>query len=213
MGLFRRGFAAAAIAALLAPFAAVAAFASTSAPETGTPTAAYGSDSQTFVVQTVSSVSLDRGSYSAEVIPPPPPPPPPVVASATDSPSERPQAQDFAPAPQTYSGENVIAYASQFIGKVPYGTGNSPDTSFSCDGYVQYVLSQFGISLPRGANGQARRGTVIPASEARAGDLLWWPDTHIAFYDGAGGMLDSPDWGQSVRHREGIWGSPLYVRL
>ena len=41
----------------------------------------------------------------------------------------------------------MLAYAAQFVGVVPYGTGNTPSTSFSCDGYTQYVFAGFGISL------------------------------------------------------------------
>ena len=112
-----------------------------------------------------------------------------------------------------YSGSAVLAYASSFIDVVPYGNGNTPDDSFSCDGFVQYVLSGFGISVPRGANSIAANGVAISPSDAVAGDLLWWPGQHIAFYDGAGGMYDSPDWGKYVQHRGSIWGDPVYIRL
>lgn len=116
--------------------------------------------------------------------------------------------------PQIYSGASVIEYASRFVGAVPYSArGNTPAAGFSCDGYVQYVLAHFGVSMPRGANTQAYRGYSIPASQARAGDLLWWPGQHIAFYDGHGGMLDSPMPGRMVQHRSTIWGSPVYIRL
>lgn len=117
------------------------------------------------------------------------------------------------PPASVYSGEAVIAFASQFVGVVPYGMGNTPTTSFSCDGYTQYVLANFGIHLPRLANSQAALGVPISASDAKAGDLLWWPGQHIAFYDGNGGMYDSPTWGRYVQHRNTIWGNPVYIRL
>ncbi|WP_157962460.1 C40 family peptidase [Homoserinimonas sp. OAct 916] len=116
--------------------------------------------------------------------------------------------------PQSYSGGGVIGYASQFVGVVPYGTGNHPSDSFSCDGYTQYVFAGVGIYLPRGADAQGSMGTQISQSEAVAGDLVWWPGQHIGIYDGAGGMYDSPDWGRTVQHRQGsLWGSPVFVRL
>ncbi|WP_411557095.1 C40 family peptidase [Plantibacter sp. MPB07] len=111
------------------------------------------------------------------------------------------------------SGEAILAYAAQFVGVVPYGNGNDPSDSFACDGYVQYVFGAFGVSLPRGAGAQAASGVQISASEAVAGDLLYWPEGHIAIYDGAGGMYDSPDWGRYVQHRLSIWGDPVYIRI
>ncbi|MEO7124185.1 MAG: NlpC/P60 family protein [Lacisediminihabitans sp.] len=117
------------------------------------------------------------------------------------------------PPAQVYSGAAVLAYAAQFVGKVPYGMGNSPTTSFSCDGFVQYVMSGFGIALPRGADHQAARGVVIAKADAVAGDLVWWPGQHIGIYDGAGGMYNSPVWGRYVEHVASLWGSPVFVRL
>ncbi|AZZ54958.1 C40 family peptidase [Rathayibacter iranicus] len=66
-----------------------------------------------------------------------------------------------------------------------------PNDSFDCDGYTRYVLAAFGIDLPRDAFNQSRVGTQIPISEAQAGDLRYWPDGDIGFYDGNGGMYDS----------------------
>lgn len=200
------------VAALVVPVAS-AAFAVV--PETGladasvarTAQTAWDAPAQSLVVAGDAAVGLDRGSYSVEVIAPQPVAAAPVDAAAGAT------APSFGAPAQSYSGDNVVAYAWQFVGKVPYGTGNDPNDSFSCDGYVQYVFKGFGIQLPRGANQQAALGVQIPASEARAGDLLWWPDTHIAIYDGNGGMLDSPYEGLMVRHRPDLWNDPIFIRL
>ena len=117
------------------------------------------------------------------------------------------------PPAQGYSGAAVLQYAAQFVGLVPYGEGNSPTTSFSCDGYTQYVFAGFGISLPRGADHQAALGVQIDKSQAAAGDLVWWPGRHIGIYDGAGGMYNSPTWGRYVEHVATLWGSPVFIRL
>jgi cell wall-associated NlpC family hydrolase len=119
----------------------------------------------------------------------------------------------IAPPNQPYSGSAIIAYAAQFVGLVPYGEGNSPTTSFSCDGYTQYVFAGFGISLPRGADHQAALGVRIDQSQAVAGDLVWWPGRHVGIYDGAGGMYNSPTWGRYVEHVATLWGSPVFIRL
>ncbi|KQM13526.1 hypothetical protein ASF83_17475 [Plantibacter sp. Leaf171] len=135
-------------------------------------------------------------------------------ASASASSSTSASSGRTFPAPNVArSGEAILNYAAQFVGVVPYGNGNDPSDSFACDGYVQYVFAAFGVSLPRGAGAQAASGVQISASEAVAGDLLYWPEGHIAIYDGNGGMYDSPDWGRYVQHRLTIWGDPVYIRI
>lgn len=116
------------------------------------------------------------------------------------------------PPAQAYSGQAIVDFAMQFVGVVPYGGGNSPTTSFSCDGLTQFVFGNFGISLPRTADAQARRAIAISAADAQPGDLLWWPGQHIGIYAGGGLMVDSPTWGRYVEHH-GIWGNPVYMRL
>ncbi len=211
-----------AVAALVVPVTSAAFAASPESGLTDGPVApSEQHPAQSFVVAGGAEVTLDRGTYSVEVIAPQPTAVvpadvAPVDTSADVAPADTPAGAatpSFGAPPQSYSGENVLAYAWQFVGKVPYGPGNDPNDSFSCDGYVQYVFKGFGIHLPRGANQQAALGVPIPASEARAGDLLWWPDTHIAIYDGNGGMLDSPYEGLMVRHRADLWNDPIFIRL
>ena len=119
----------------------------------------------------------------------------------------------FAPPQGGYSGEAVVAYAEQFVGVVPYGWGADPNDSFGCDGLTQYVYGQFGISLPRGVDHQAALATRISQDEAVAGDLVVWPGEHIGIYDGAGGVVHSPDFGRYVEHAHSLWGSPVFYRL
>ncbi len=112
----------------------------------------------------------------------------------------------------SYSGAAIIAFAQQFVGVVPYGSGASPDTSFGCDGLTQYVFGAFGIYLPRTVSNQAAMGIPISPADAQAGDLMIYPIGHVGIYDGAGGMIDSPDWGRYVEHRP-VWGSYYFVRI
>ena len=111
-----------------------------------------------------------------------------------------------------YSGAAVVAFAEQFVGNVPYGSGASPDTSFGCDGLTQYVFGAFGLYLPRIVSNQAAMGIRIAPADAQAGDLVVWPIGHIGIYDGNGGEIDSPTWGRSVEHRA-LWGSYYFVRI
>jgi peptidoglycan DL-endopeptidase CwlO len=142
-------------------------------------------------------------------------PPPPVVRPRIERPATVAASRytTVKPPNQAYSGAAVLAYAAQFVGVVPYGPGNSPTTSFSCDGYTQYVFAGFGISLPRTADRQAALGVRIAKSDAKAGDLVWWPGQHVGIYDGAGGMYNSPAYPRYVEHVASLWGNPVFIRL
>jgi cell wall-associated NlpC family hydrolase len=161
------------------------------------------------VVSTAALIVPSRDGYSVTK------PPPVVIVAAV---GEAPVANHYSgvtvnpPAP-SYSGAAILQYAAQFVGVVPYGIGNSPETSFSCDGFTQYVFAGFGISLPRGADHQARLGVSISKADAVAGDLVYWPGQHIGIYDGSGGMYNSPRPGRYVEHVGSLWGSPLFIRL
>lgn len=149
----------------------------------------------------IATAEVQRDSYSAEK---PKPKPRPAAAANRWSGGAIPAA--------SRSGASIVNYAMQFVGKVPYGTGNHPSTSFSCDGLVQYVYAAHGVSLPRIADAQAARGVVIPRSAAQPGDLVWYPGQHIGIYAGGNMMIDSPKPGMYVSHRA-MWGSPLFVRI
>ena len=163
-----------------------------------------------------SAVSREEYGITAKPQPKPQPKAPPTVVAATLAGFANSSANRFstvnAPA-QTYSGAAILQYGSQFVGVVPYGMGNTPTTSFSCDGFTQYVFAGFGIALPRGADHQAALGVRISKADAVAGDLVWWPGQHIGIYDGAGGMYNSPTWGRYVEHVAQLWGSPVFIRL
>lgn len=206
-------------AAALIASAALPAYADL-APKTDSPRlAGTAASTQSLSIEpTVALAATSRDGYAVTL---PPPPPPPVVipastrssTSASSAAGSRYSAAAINAPMQGYSGAAVLQYAAQFVGVVPYGSGNSPDTSFSCDGYTQYVFAAFGISLPRTANAQARLGVRISQADAVAGDLVFWPSQHVGIYDGAGGMYNSPAPGRYVEHVGSLWGSPLFIRL
>ena len=53
-----------------------------------------------------------------------------------------------------------------------------PDTGFDCSGIVQYAYSKIGIKLSRTAQNQYDQSTKITASEAKAGDLVFFTGTY-----------------------------------
>lgn len=166
------------------------------------------------------------------VVPPPPPAPEPVAASRSVEreaapAAEAPAAAPAAPAAETpapvqeekkaaapaagASGSAVLDIASRYVG-VPYVYGGGTPSGFDCSGFTAYVYGQVGISLPRSSGAQRNAGTVIPRSEAKAGDLIWSPG-HVAIYAGGNQQIDAPRPGKTIQYR-GIWQSnPTFIRL
>ncbi len=69
-------------------------------------------------------------------------------------------------------GRNIATTASRQIG-TPYRLGGqTPGKGFDCSGLVQWVYSQYGISVPRQTTGQQHVGRAVKLSEAMAGDLV-----------------------------------------
>ncbi|WP_067780093.1 C40 family peptidase [Actinomyces vulturis] len=113
-----------------------------------------------------------------------------------------------APAP---AGSSAVAIASQFVG-YPYVWGAaSPGVGFDCSGLVSYVYGQMGIALPHSSGGIYGSGTVISASEAQPGDVVWWPG-HVGIYAGNGMMVDAVDESSGVMYHS-VYGGATFLRF
>ncbi len=75
--------------------------------------------------------------------------------------------------------EDIIEYAKKFLG-TPYVYGGTTPSGFDCSGYVRYVMKNFGIELSRTSSSQSEHGTVVPLSEVRPGDLLFFKGRNIS---------------------------------
>ncbi|MDD7504875.1 MAG: NlpC/P60 family protein [Actinomycetaceae bacterium] len=107
-------------------------------------------------------------------------------------------------------GSKIVAIARQYQG-VPYVWGGSTPAGFDCSGFTSYVYAQVGISLPRTDAGQRGAGTVVPASQAQPGDLMWWPG-HVAIYTGNGMHIAAHRPGKPLSEIPN-YGAPTYIRL
>lgn len=67
--------------------------------------------------------------------------------------------------------DSLVAFAKTLIG-VPYRYGGCTPEGFDCSGFVNYVFSNMGISLPRSSPELARIGTEVEIEDACKGDII-----------------------------------------
>ena len=99
-----------------------------------------------------------------------------------------------------------LAAATSRVG-MPYVWGGDGPRAFDCSGLVQWSLAQAGVVMPRVAADQARTGPMVPLSQLRPGDLLFYHTdptapgyiSHVAIYLGHGLMVQAPQPGMDVQ--------------
>jgi peptidoglycan DL-endopeptidase CwlO len=109
------------------------------------------------------------------------------------------------------------AFLTAALSKVgsPYVWGGAGPAVFDCSGLVQWSMRQAGLVMPRVAADQARTGALIPLSDLRAGDLLFYHTdvtaptyiSHVAIYLGNGLMEQAPEPGEDVEVVHADFGS------
>lgn len=93
----------------------------------------------------------------------------------------------------------MITEAEKYLGYPYVWGGSSPSTSFDCSGFVSWVINHCGNGWDVGrltANGLKNICAIIPRSEAKPGDLIFFQGTydttgasHVAIYVGNGMMI------------------------
>lgn len=108
------------------------------------------------------------------------------------------------PAPNPAVSGSIVGYAETFLG-TPYVWGGTSPSGFDCSGFVQYVYSHFGVSIPRTSEDQFGYGTPVSQSQLQVGDLVFFePDGsglpgHVAMYIGGGDIIQAPQTGDVVK--------------
>jgi peptidoglycan DL-endopeptidase CwlO len=119
---------------------------------------------------------------------------------------------DSVKVPNGSKAQQVISVAKQYVG-VPYVYGGTSPSGWDCSGFTSFVYSKVGVNLPRTSGGQKAAGTVVSASEAKPGDLVYRPG-HIGIYAGNGMMYDAGSSSSDTSYRSHSWmGSVTYIRV
>ena len=100
--------------------------------------------------------------------------------------------------------QEIVQYASQYLGIMYRYGGKNPSTGFDCSGFVYYVFSHFGYTLNPGASNQMRNSTRISKEELLPGDLVFFNNgsaalaSHVAIYIGDGKIIHATRTGRPV---------------
>lgn len=112
-----------------------------------------------------------------------------------------PTAADYVKNPpySSISSNQVMKVAAKYVG-TPYVFGGDNPRGFDCSGFILFVYSQFGLSLPHSVSAQARLGIIVSPQDARPGDLVIFNDhSHSGIYAGNGQMYHAPQRGDYVK--------------
>ena len=107
--------------------------------------------------------------------------------SGSDSSSSSNSNKTYAPAGEA-TGDNIAAYACQFVGNPYVFGGTSLTDGCDCSGFVYSVYKAFGITVPRTSYALNSAGTGVSYEEARPGDVIVYAG-HCAIYLGNGRIV------------------------
>ena len=85
-----------------------------------------------------------------------------------------PRITDPLPPPEFSPVTSLLAEARRHMHTPYLFGGTDPETGFDCSGFLDYVFTQTGFSLPRTSRQQAEAGHEIPKEAARPGDLVYF---------------------------------------
>src|SRR4029077_15610285 len=99
--------------------------------------------------------------------------------------------------PATHGG--VVGVAMQYLG-TPYVWGGASPSGLDCSGFVMYVYSQVGVSLPHSSYAQYGYGSPVSMSQLQPGALVFFDRLGaVGIYVGGGTFIHAPHTGDVVK--------------
>lgn len=105
-------------------------------------------------------------------------------------------------------GSSPIAYSvtttALALRGAPYRNGGSDPTGFDCSGFVRYVFSQHGVTVPRTVSDQFRAGKQVDEQLLEPGDLVFFTTvapgaSHVGIAIGGDEFVHAPSSTGEVR--------------
>jgi len=113
------------------------------------------------------------------------------------------------PLPPANAGLDLATFAEQYVGS-PYRWGGASPAGFDCTGFVMWVYSQFGVSLPHNEAGQLASGDRISADDLQPGDVLVFANTYRAGLSHTGIYVGNGEFVHAADERHGVTVSALW---
>lgn len=123
-----------------------------------------------------------------------------VTNPSSDNGTSRPNRGSVAPTGSATSGQAIVDYAYQFLGRAYVWGAVGPDV-FDCSGLTSYVYRHAaGIEITRTTYTQINVGTPVSYDQMQPGDLVFTYDNeHVGIYVGGGMYINATYPGSTVR--------------
>lgn len=112
----------------------------------------------------------------------------------------------------SYTGQDVVNYAVQFLGNPYVYGGTSLTKGTDCSGFVMKVYENFGISLPHSSRADRNVGTDVGGLEnAQPGDIICYSG-HVGIYIGDGLIVHASTEKTGIIISSATYRKPVAVR-
>jgi cell wall-associated NlpC family hydrolase len=111
------------------------------------------------------------------------------------------------------NAQEIIDEAKKYIG-TPYLWGGNTPSGFDCSGFVKYVFTKFGVSIPRTTETQWTATT--PVNSPSIGDLVFFQTykpgpSHVGIYLGNNKFISAASSGVTISNMTSSYWGPRYL--
>ena len=118
---------------------------------------------------------------------------------------------------QSSKRNKIVNFAVKYVGNPYVWGGTSLTNGADCSGFVQTVLRNFGVSVPRTSREQAKAGKGIKSNQMRPGDLVFYTNSsgtvnHVAMYIGNGQVVHAASARSGIKISSWNYRTPAKIR-